>query len=105
MGNTLIQEGGQGSIDITDTALHDFSATPVGQIEILEDSTGFDTVNMETRDVNTLLWSVSAQIAGTGTAPGFSTGHPKGEYITGINDRQRFVAIKLNAGRVRCYFT
>ena len=105
MSNTLIQEGGQGSIDITDTALHDFSATPIGQIEVLEDSTDFETVNMQTRNMTTLAWSVSAQIAGTGTAPGFSTGHPKGEYITGRNDQQRFTAIKLSAGRVRCYFT
>lgn len=105
MSNTLISVGGQGSIDITDTALHDFSSTPVGQIEVLEDSTGFSTVNMETRDDSTLAWGVSDQIAGTGTAPGFSTGHPKGEYITGVYDKQRFVAVQLSGGRVRCYFS
>jgi len=105
MSNTLITEGGQGSIDITDTALHDFSSTPIGQIVVLEDSTGFSTVNMETRDDNTLAWGVSDQIAGTGTAPGFSTGHPKGEYITGVYNKQRFVAVQLSGGRVRCYFS
>lgn len=105
MSNSLIQEGGQGSIDITDTALHNFPNTPIGQVEVLEDGTDFETVNMQTKNMTTLAWSVSAQIAGTGTAPGFDTGHPKGEFITGRNDQQRFTAIKLSAGRVRVYFT
>ena len=105
MSSTLRQEGGQGSQEITDTALHNFPDTPIGQVEVLEDGTDFDTVNMQTRNMVNLAWSVSAQIAGTGVAPGFSTGHPKGEYITGRNDQQRFTAIKLSAGRVRVYFT
>lgn len=105
MSNTLITEGGQGSIEITDTALHDFTSTPIGQIQVLEDSTGFTTVNMETRNDTTLAWSVSQQIAGTSIAPGFSTGHPKGEYITGKFDKQRFTAIQLSGGRIRVYFS
>ena len=109
MGNTLIQEGGQGSDRITDTALHDYSATPIGVVEILEDDTDFDTVNMQTRDnatpEDTQAWQASVQIAGTATAPGFGTGHKKGEFISGIFDTQRFIAIKLSAGSCRGYFT
>ena len=104
MGNSLIPEGGQGSMRIDDTATHDLSATPVAQVEILEDNTGFDTVNMQTRDLSTLAWQASAQIAGTDTPPTFGTNHLKGEYISGINDTQRFTAIKLSGGSVRVYF-
>lgn len=103
--STLIQEGGQGSERISDTALHNFPTNPIGQIEILEDGTGFTTVNMQTKNTTTLEWSVSAQIAGTATAPTFGTAHKKGEFITGIFDQQRFTAIQLSAGSVRIYFT
>lgn len=99
--NTLIQEGGQGSGRITDTALH--ADLLVGQVEILEDDTDFEVVNMQTKDATTLAWSVSATIAGTGIEPHFGTGHRKGEYIAGISGFQRIVAIKLSAGSIRYY--
>jgi len=105
MSNSMIIEGGQGSDRINDLALHDFSTTPVGQVEILEDGTGFTTVNMQTKDVNTLEYGVSAQIAGSGNAPNFGTSHQKGEYISLQYDRQRITAIRLSAGSVRVYFT
>ena len=104
MANTLIQEGGQGSERINDTALHNFPNNPIGQIEILEDGTGFTTVNMQTKNTTTLAFGVSAQIAGTTTAPSFGTSHQKGEFITGIFDEQRFTAIQLSAGSIRVYF-
>ncbi len=103
--STLIQEGGQGSQRINDTALHNFPNKPIGQIEILEDGTGFTTVNMQTKNTSTLAWAASAQIAGTATAPSFGTSHNKGEFITGIINQQRFTAIQLSAGSIRVYFT
>jgi len=105
MSNTLIQEGGQGSQRIDDTALHIFTNNPVGQVEILEDSTGFTTVNMQTKNATTLLFGVSEQIAGTTTNPTFGANHQKGEYITGVSGFQRFTAIRLSGGSVRVYFT
>ena len=102
--STFIQEGGQGSERINDVALHTFPNNPIGQVEILEDGTDFVTVSMQTKNPTTLQWSVGAQIAGTGTAPTFDTGHQKGEYITGVFDHQRFTAIRLNAGSIRVYF-
>ena len=105
MSNTLIQEGGQGSERINDTALHNFPNKPIGQIEVLEDGTGFTTVNMQTKNATTLAFGVSAQIAGTTTVPTFGTNHQKGEFITGISGFQRFTAIQLSAGSIRVYFT
>jgi len=105
MSNTLIQEGGQGSDRINDTALHLFTTTRVGQVEILEDGTGFTTVNMQTKNATTLAFQASAQIAGSGNAPNFGTNHQKGEYIALQSDFQRITAIQLSAGSVRVYFT
>ena len=102
--NTLIQEGGQGSQRINDTANYDFSGRPVGQIEILEDSTAFETVNMQTKNMTSLAWQASQQMVGTGLSPSFGSSHSKGEYISGIFDQQRFTWIKLSAGSIRVYF-
>ena len=105
MPNTLIQEGGQGSDRIDDAIYHNLATTPVGWVEILEDDTDFVTVHMQTKNVNTLQWGVSAQIAGTGTPPNFGTGHVKGEFISTLVEFQRIAGIALSAGSIRIYFT
>lgn len=105
MSNTLIQEGGQGSDRIDDTVFHDFTSTPVGQIEVLEDGTGFTTVQLQTKDSNTLAFGVDQQVAGTGNPPGLGASHQKGEYISLVADFERITGITLSAGSVRVYFT
>lgn len=92
----------QGGIKISDTALH--TDLDVDTVEVLEDSTGFDTANMETKDDTTLEFQASVEMVSTGGEPTFNaTGHVKGELIRMRYDRQRIIAIKLNGGSVRCY--
>lgn len=105
MSNSLILEGGQGSNTITDTVFHDFTLTPVGQVEVLDDTTTFVTVQMQTKDSSTLLYGVDQQVAGTGNPPGFGSVHKKGEYISLVSDFERITGITLGAGSVRVYFT
>ncbi len=105
MSNTLILEGGQGSDRITDAVFHDFTNTPVGQVEILEDGTGFTTVQLQTKDANTLAYGVDQQVAGTGNSPGFGSNHEKGEYISLVSDFERVTGITLSMGKIRVYFT
>jgi len=105
MANSLILEGGQGSTTIGDILFHDLTATPVGQIEILEDDTDFVTVQLQTKDPNTLAFGVDQQVAGVGTLPSFTTGHTKGEYISLKSDFERITGIALSAGKIRVYFT
>ncbi|KKN74677.1 hypothetical protein LCGC14_0388790 [marine sediment metagenome] len=105
MANSLILEGGQGSNTITDAVFHDLTLTPVGQVEVLEDSTTFVTVQMQTKDPDTLLFGVDEQVAGTGNPPGFGSVHKKGEYISLKSDFERVTGITLGAGSVRVYFT
>lgn len=104
MANTLILEGGQGSDRITDAVFHDLTNTPVGQIEILEDGTGFTTVQLQTKDAGTLLFGVDQQVAGTGNVPGFGSNHQKGEYISLVADFERITGITLGSGSIRIYF-
>lgn len=105
MANSLILEGGQGSTTINDTVFHDLTTTPVGQIEVLEDSTDFTTVQLQTKDPNTLAFGVDEQVAGVGTLPSFTTGHRAGEYISLRAGFERITGIALASGRVRVYFT
>ncbi len=105
MSNTLIQEGGQGSDRIDDAVFHDFTNTPVGQIEVLEDGTGFTTVLLQTKNPTTLAYGVGQQVAGSGNAPGFGSNHQKGEYIPLVFDFERVTGITLSAGSIRVYFT
>lgn len=92
----------QGGDEISDTALHtDIDADIV---EVLEDSTGFDTVNMQTKNSTTLLYEASVEMVSNGGAPGFnSSGHQKGELIKMRYNEERVIAIKLNAGSIRWY--
>ncbi len=105
MSNTLILEGGQGSTTINDAVFHDLTSTPVGQIEVLEDSTDFTTVQLQTKDASTLAFGVAQQVAGVGTLPSFTTGHKKGEYISLRSDFERITGIALSEGSIRVYFT
>ena len=105
MANSLILEGGQGSTTITDTVFHDLTATPVGQIEILEDSTDFTTVQLQTKDPDTLLFGVDLHVPRIIKIHSFTTGHKAGEYISLVNDFERITGIALASGRVRIYFT
>lgn len=92
----------QSGIKISDTALH--TGLDVDIVEILEDGTGFDTVNMQTKDTSTLEFQASAEMVSGGGSPTFqSSGHVKGELIQMRYDKQRVIAIKLNAGSVRTY--
>jgi len=92
----------QGGTKFNDTALH--TGLDVDIIEVLEDSTGFTTVNMQTKTTDTLAWAASAQMVGTGNAPLFeTTGHNKGELIEMRYNEQRVVAIQLLTGSVRVY--
>lgn len=92
----------RGGILIEDTALH--TGLDVDTIEILEDSTGFDTVNMQTKDGTTLLFAASVEMVSSGEAPNFNaTGHVKSELIEMEYNEQRVIAIKLNGGRIRAY--
>lgn len=92
----------RGGIKIEDTALH--TGLDVDTIEILEDSTGFDTVNMQTKTTDTLLFAASAEMVSSGGEPNFNaTGHVKGELIEMQYNEQRVIAIKLNGGSVRAY--
>lgn len=103
--NTLILEGGQGSNTITDTVFHDFTSTPVGQVEVLDDATTFTTVQLQTKDADTLAFSVDEQVAGSGDPPGFGSTHKKGEYISMKSGFERVTGITLGGGSVRVYFT
>lgn len=105
MSNTLIVEGGQGSTIIKDTDFHDLTLTPVGQIEVLEDNTDFVTVQLQTKDPDTLNYGVDEQVAGVGTLPSFTTGHAAGEYISLKSDFERVTGIALSTGKIRIYFT
>jgi hypothetical protein len=100
MSNTLRETGGQGSGRIVDAV--PVSGLDVDMVEILEDDTDFDTVQMQTKDSNG-LWGVDVQIAGTTTEPHFGTGHVKGEFISMVYDNQRITHIKLGAGSIRYY--
>jgi len=101
MSNTLRATAGKGGGRITDTALH--TGLDIDQIVILEDSTGFTTVNMQTRNDSTLEWGTSQQIAGTTTEPHLGTGHKAQEYIALEFNEQRIVAIQLSGGSIRYY--
>lgn len=103
--NTLILEGGQGSDRIDDTVFHDFTSTPVGQIEVLEDGTGFTTVQLQTKNIPTLNFGADQQVAGTSNAPGLGSNHQKGEYISLVAGSERITGITLSAGSIRVYFT
>ena len=92
----------QGGIKISDTALH--TGLDVDIVEVLEDSTGFTTVNMQTKSTTTLQFGVSQQMVGTGNEPTFeTTGHNKGELIKMRYNEQRVTAIQLLTGSVRIY--
>lgn len=92
----------QGGIKINDTALHTGGDWDI--VEVLEDSTGFTTVNMETKDSTTLLFAASVQMVGTTNAPIFeTTNHSKGELIRMRYNEQRVTAIQLLTGSVRVY--
>ncbi len=105
MSNSLILEGGQGSTTITDAVFHDLTATPVGQVEVLDDNTTFVTVQLQTKDPNTLAFGVGQQVANVGTLPSFTSTHKKGEYISLKSGFERITGIALGAGSVRVYFT
>lgn len=105
MSNTLISEGGQGSTTITDAVFHDLTATPVGRVEVLDDATTFVTVQLQTKDTDTLLFGVDQQVAGVGTLPSFGSTHKNGECISLKSGFERITGIALGAGSVRVYFT
>lgn len=89
-------------IKISTTAL--VTGLDVDTIEILEDGTGFDTVNMQTKDSGTLEFQASAEMVSGGGSPTFeSSGHNKGELIEMRYNEQRVIAIKLNSGSIRAY--
>lgn len=104
MANTVRETCGQGSLRINDTVFHDLTETPIDQIEILEDSTDFTTVQLQTKDPSTLLYGVDQQIAGTGIAPNLDTGHGKGEFISLKSDFQRITGITLASGSITVCF-
>lgn len=96
----------QGGTKFNDTALHTGGDWDI--VEVLEDSTGFTTVNMQTKDTTggspTLAWAASVQMVGTTNAPLFeTTGHSKGELIRMRYNEQRVTAIQLLTGSVRVY--
>lgn len=92
----------QGGIKIANTAL--VTGLDVDIVEVLEDGTGFDTVNMQTKDTSTLEFQASVEMVSSGGSPTFqSSGHNKGELIQMRYNEQRVTAIKLNAGSVRAY--
>ncbi|KKN67191.1 hypothetical protein LCGC14_0463640 [marine sediment metagenome] len=92
----------QGGIKISDTALH--TGLDGDIVEVLEDLTGFDTANMQTKNDTTLAWAASVEMVSTGGEPTFNaSGHVKGELIRMGYNRQRITAIKLNGGSVRVY--
>lgn len=105
MANTIRETCGQGSLRIEDTNFHDLTLTPIDQIEILEDGTGFTTVQLQTKDGSTLLYGVDQQIAGTGQAPNLSTGHVKGEFISLKTGFERITGITLSSGSITVCFT
>ena len=92
----------QGGTKINDTALH--TGLDVDIVEVLEDNTGFTTVNMQTKTTDTLAFAASVQMVGTANAPLFeTTGHNKGELIEMRYNEQRVTAIQLLTGSVRVY--
>ncbi len=92
----------QGGGEISDTALHTGLDSDI--VEILADGTGFDTVLMQTKTTDTLLFAAAAEMVSSGGAPNFkATGHVKGELIRMRYNEQRVTAIKLNSGSVRHY--
>lgn len=105
MANTIRETCGQGSLRIDDTDFHDLTETPIDQIEILEDGTDFTTVQLQTKDTSTLSYGVDQQIAGTGIAPNFSTGHGKGEFMSVKSNFERITGIQLASGSITVCFT
>lgn len=93
---------GRGGIKISDTALH--TDLDVDTIEILEDSTGFATANMQTKQHPSGAYAASVEMVSNGGEPTFeATGHDKGELIRMRSNEQRIIAIQLASGSIRCY--
>ena len=92
----------QGGIKISDTALH--SDLDVDTIEILEDSTAFDTANMETKQHPSGAWAAAVEMVSAGGEPTFdAASYDKGELIRMKSMEQRVIAIQLSAGSIRAY--